>query len=78
MLVRLGLVRIDGKSEVASNELHNTHNGMIMWKHSGGGGGGWTKTCQCLTIYVLFVHLFEPGLSCRFGHNHGPPIENRH
>lgn len=36
LLVQLGLVGVVGRFEVASGELNNTHNDLMMWKHFGG------------------------------------------
>lgn len=45
MLVRLWLVRVAGKCEVAYDEVDGTHNNLMILKHLGG-TKGWPR-CHC-------------------------------
>ena len=51
-------IRVIGKSEAAFDEVDGTHNGLMMWKHLGGGMKDWLG----FTVHVLSGSSSRPGL----------------
>lgn len=50
LLVQVGLVRATCKFEATYDELNNTCNGLIMWKHFGRVGVSMFRLCLCACL----------------------------